>query len=498
VRAPQEQDSHPIVVRNSGAAGSVLWQASLDIGCRDVAIVIEIDDAVLSAVLLQPFKDTTALLVSSVSAGKTPTQNSPGTTRRRAIAFLVAFPYTSPSGCRGGGLSSPGMRSPCRRHNKKMFLTLAAVTTAIWTWLLLGHGWFWLSGPTLDRDAVPGRRLRVTAVIPARDEAEHILPTLESLLAQQFPGELRIVLVDDNSSDGTGELAAQLAGEDGRLRVVRGEPLPRGWTGKMWAVAQGLRQPEARTADYVLLTDADIVHAPAHLAALAAKAERDGLGLVSEMVRLRCQSLPERATIPAFVFFFQMLYPFRRVAKRSRGTAAAAGGTMLLTRAALDAVNGVDRIRGALIDDVSLAREVRDAGFDLWLGHAEDAVSARRYPSFAGVWSMIARTAYVQLRNSPLLLLATMVGMLLLYAFPVAFAVAGTGWVRALGIAAWAMMATALQPTLRRCHCSPLWGLALPPIALFYLAATCGSAVRFYQGRGGQWKNREYPGTPTN
>lgn len=354
------------------------------------------------------------------------------------------------------------------------------------------RGRFWFSGPTLDRAAKAGQPVRVAVVVPARDEAESVEGAVRSLLAQEVEGALRVILVDDNSSDGTGELACAAAEGDDRLRVVRGESLPSGWSGKLWAVAQGLRQPEVQDADYVLLTDADILHAPGHLASLIAKAVGDGLGLVSEMVRLRCESVAERATIPAFVFFFQMLYPFRWVSDRRRRTAAAAGGTMLVARQALDAIGGVDRFRGALIDDVALAREVKRAGFAIWLGHAEEAASRRAYPAWRDVWAMIARTAYVQLRYSPLLLAATCAGMMLLYAEPVLASAAGAGAVRWLGLAAWSMMAVAYQPTLRRYRQSPLWGAALPLIAMFYMAATCGSAVRFYQGRGGEWKNRRY------
>ena len=375
-----------------------------------------------------------------------------------------------------------------------MLLVLAALSLIAWLGLLLFRGWFWLSGPTLPSAPPPTQPLRVAVVVPARNEAEHITSTVQSLLAQQFSGDLRIVLVDDNSTDGTGGLARRIG--DPRLIVLAGESLPQGWSGKMWAVAQGLRQPEAATADYILLTDADIVHEPQHVAVLAAKAEAEGLALVSEMVRLRCGTFAERATIPAFVFFFQMLYPFRWVYDRRHRTAAAAGGTMLVARTALDRIGGVDRIRAALIDDVALAREIKRAGYPIWLGHAEHARSQRTYAGFGEIWSMIARTAYVQVRYSPALLLGTCMGMLLLYAVPVIAAFIGSGPTRWLGLVPWILMAIAFQPTLRRYRCNPLWGLALPLIAIFYLAATCGSALRFYRGRGGHWKDRTYPRTP--
>jgi hopene-associated glycosyltransferase HpnB len=366
------------------------------------------------------------------------------------------------------------------------------LSVVIWVWLLVGHGAFWRSGPVLG-ETYPTRPLKVTVVIPARDEAEHIGDTLRSLLIQQFNGELKIVLVDDNSSDGTGALARELAVTDRRLSVLDGDLLKTGWTGKMWAVSQGLRQTETLAADYVLFTDADIVHGPGHLASLVSRAERDQLSLVSEMVRLRCESFAERATLPAFVFFFQLLYPFRWVCDPGRTTAAAAGGTMLVAQEALRRVDGVNRISRALIDDVALAREIKRGGHRIWLGHGEHVVSERRYAGFSDVWKMIARTAYVQLGFSPWVLIGTCVGMLLVYVEPVLASIFATGALRWAGAVCWAGMALAFQPTLWRYRRSPAWGLLLPVIGLFYLMATVSSAVRFYQGRGGQWKNRNYP-----
>ena len=366
------------------------------------------------------------------------------------------------------------------------------LSLVIWAWLLVGRGAFWRSGPVLGA-AQPTRRLKVTVVIPARDEAEHIADALRSLLMQQFDGELKIVLVDDNSSDGTGGLARELAVTDRRLTVLDGEPLKIGWTGKMWAVSQGLQQMETLAADYVLFTDADIVHGPGHLSSLVSRAERDQLNLVSEMVRLRCESLAERATLPAFVFFFQLLYPFRWVCDPGRTTAAAAGGTMLVSQETLRRIDGVTRISAALIDDVALAREIKRGGHRIWLGHGDQVVSERRYDGFDDVWEMIARTAYVQLGYSPWVLSGTCVGMLLVYVEPALASIFATGPLRWGGAVCWIGMALAFQPTLWRYRRSPAWGLLLPFIALFYLMATIGSAVRFYQGRGGQWKNRNYP-----
>ena len=374
-----------------------------------------------------------------------------------------------------------------------MIFVIAWINLLIWAWLLLGHGRFWLSGPALTSTPSTQRQLKVTVVVPARDEADHVEETLRSLLAQNFEGDLRVVLVYDNSTDATADVARKIMEGDRRLRVVTGEPLKPGWTGKMWTVSQGLKQVEALEADYVLLTDADVFHGPEHLAALAAKAEQEQLDLVSEMVRLRCESFAERATIPAFVFFFQMLYPFRWVGNPKRGTAAAAGGTMLLSRKALDRIEGVERISGELIDDVALAREIKRGGHRIWLGHADAAVSERRYPRFEDVWEMIARTAYVQLGYSPWMLMGTFVGLLLVYVEPVLVTLFAAGTVRWFGVTCWLMMAVAFQPTLRRYRCSPAWGPALPAIALFYLLATLTSAIRFHQGKGGRWKSRVYP-----
>lgn len=373
-------------------------------------------------------------------------------------------------------------------------LSLEAIAIAslfIWCWLLVAHGRFWRSTPVLDRTKQPSGRAKIAVVIPARDEAESIQHSLASLLSQDYPGELSIILVDDNSTDGTGEIARHLANTDSRLMLVQGKPLASGWSGKLWAVSQGLQHPAAIAADYVLLTDADIAHGPGHISSLIAKAESENLDLVSEMVKLHCETLPERALIPAFIFFFQMLYPFSWANDPRKKVAAAAGGTILVSRPALDRIDGVNRIRHHLIDDVALAREVKREG-KIWLGHSAEATSLRIYKDSSEIWNMVARTAYVQLKHSPLLLLGTCLGMLLIYLAPTLSIVAHS-WPSFLGIMAWGMMALSFQPTLRRYQRSPLWGIALPVIALFYLAATIASAIRHYRGKGGAWKNRVYP-----
>ena len=367
---------------------------------------------------------------------------------------------------------------------------VSGLSFSVWIYLIAFRGRFWRVQPALERLA-PANAAKVAAIVPARNEAESIARSLGSLLDQGYAGEFAIVLVDDNSTDGTAEIAASLAGGD-RLNIVCGAPLPAGWSGKLWAVHQGLAHSAAKSADYLLLTDADIEHAPDHLPALVAKAESESLDLVSEMVRLHCETRAERALIPAFIFFFQILYPFAWVGDPGKRTAGAAGGTMLVRRAALERIGGVSRIRGKLIDDCALAREIKQTGGRIWLGHSEYAASMRVYAIWREVWQMIARTAYEQLGNSPLLLLGCIAGMSAVFLAPPFVAFFAVGFSRLAGLAAWLMMALAFQPTLRRYRRSPLWGAALPLIALFYLGATIASAARHYAGRGGAWKDRVY------
>ena len=362
---------------------------------------------------------------------------------------------------------------------------LALLALAVWVYLIAGHGRFWSAGPVLA-PAQPASGPAVDIVIPARDEAESIVRCLRSLLAQQYAGPVRIILVDDRSSDGTGDLARGLA--DDRLVVIDGAHRPAGWSGKLWAVAQGIRHG---AAPIVLLCDADIIHDPPHLATLVAKMEESRLDLVSEMVELNCASLAEQALVPAFVFFFQLLYPFARVNDPSSATAAAAGGTILVRRAALERIGGIDAVRGKLIDDVALATAVKQGG-RIWLGHSRLARSIRPYPGAADVWRMVARTAYVQLRFSPLILLGTIAGLALVWLAPPLLAVLGHGVARWAGLLAWICAAASYLPTLRRFRQSPLWALVLPLIAAFYMAATIGSAINHHSGRGVVWKRRAY------
>jgi len=338
----------------------------------------------------------------------------------------------------------------------------------------------------------------VVAVIPARDEAEVIGRAVGSLLAQDYPGPLHLIVVDDHGSDGTAAAAqdaAAQAGAAGRLTVISGEPLPPGWSGKLWAVRQGIAAAQAHAPDYLLLTDADIVHAPHNLAALVARAEKGGYDLVSLMVRLNCRTVWERLLIPAFVFFFFMLYPPRWVADPHRRTAAAAGGCMLIRRAALDAIGGVDSIRHEIIDDCALARRVKAQG-RVWLAATRDTISIREYRSWRPLWDMIARCAFAQLGYSAAALIGMVIALIVIFIAPPLLLLSGSASGMALGAAAWLAMSLAYLPMLRFYRCSVMLAPLLPLIALFYTAATIGSAIQFWRGRGGQWKGRYQAATP--
>ena len=330
----------------------------------------------------------------------------------------------------------------------------------------------------------------VAVIIPARNEASVLARCLASVLAQDFPGRVSIVLVDDCSDDGTADVARGFASP--HLTVLTGLPRPVAWSGKLWAVAQGLEQ--AGDATYCFLTDADIEHAPNHLSTLVKKAECDQLDLVSEMVHLSCDSEAERLLVPAFVFFFQLLYPFAKVNQPDHRLAAAAGGTMLIRSAALARIGGIESIRGALIDDVTLAAAVKRQG-RIWLGHSGLATSIRPYPHAADVWRMVARTAYVQLRYSPLLLVGTVLGMTVIWIAPSLVTIFGHGAARWFGAAAWIASNIVYLPTLRRFRLSPFRALLLPAISAFFTAATIGSAIDHYRGRGVSWKQRSYQPT---
>jgi len=367
-------------------------------------------------------------------------------------------------------------------------IVLAAISLVVWLVLIFARDGFWL---TRERDTralpdMPSRWPAVTAIVPARDEADVIARSIGSLVAQDYRGDFRIILVDDASTDGTADIARGTTGGES-VRIVTGRPLPQGWTGKLWAVAQGV-DAAGSSSDYLWLTDADIAHAPDTLTSLVTRAKGGNLALVSLMAKLRCTSLAERALIPAFVFFFQLLYPFGRV-NRAGGLGAAAGGCMLVRRDALEAAGGIATIRTALIDDCALGATLKRQG-PIWLGLTDRSRSIRPYDTVDTIAAMISRSAYAQLGYSPVLLAGTLLGLALVYVAPPAFAVFGRGETQAAGVAAWGLMAIAFQPMLRFYRRSPLWGLALPGIAAFYAGCTLLSAWQFHRGRGGMWKGR--------
>jgi len=378
---------------------------------------------------------------------------------------------------------------------------LSLLSLVIWCVLLFARGGFWRTrcAPSIPKvrtdafDAWPA----VVAVVPARNEADVIGPAVTSLLEQDYAGSFHVIVVDDHSTDGTADCARAAAaaiGRPDRLTVISAEALPPGWSGKVWAQSQGVAAIAARElpADYLLLTDADIGHPADAVTQLVARATAERRDLVSLMVRLRCDSVWEKALIPAFVFFFAKLYPFAWVNDPRNKTAAAAGGCMLVKRSALEEAGGMESIRAALIDDCSLAARIKhrgQGGHPIRLDVAARSRSLRPYDGPGEIWNMIARTAFTQLRYSPWLLIGTLIGMTVIYMAPpvVALVLGPLGWPAWL---AWAAMCCAYAPMLRYYGRSPLWAPALPLIALFYVGATLASAVRYWRGKGGQWKAR--------
>ncbi|MCX2185495.1 glycosyltransferase [Streptomyces sp. SKN60] len=376
---------------------------------------------------------------------------------------------------------------------------IAIAALAVWGWLLLGQGFFWRTDQRLPAPAgAPARWPGVVVVVPARDEAEVLPLSLPSLLAQDYPGRAEVILVDDGSSDGTGRLAAELGACHGGLPltvVSPGEPEP-GWTGKLWALRHGMALARARGPEFLLLTDADIAHEPDSLRLLVEAATGHRLDLVSQMARLRVASGWERLVVPAFVYFFCQLYPFRWINRRRPLATAAAGGCVLLRAETAERAGVPTAIRQAVIDDVSLARAVRRAGGRVWLGLAERVDSIRPYPRLADLWRMVSRSAYAQLRHNPLLLAGTVAGLALVYLAPPGTLVAGllsgdaaAAWAGGL---AWAVMAGTYLPMLRYYRQPPWLAPLLPFTALLYLLMTVDSAVQHYRGRGAAWKGRTY------
>jgi hopene-associated glycosyltransferase HpnB len=375
---------------------------------------------------------------------------------------------------------------------------LSCLSLLIWCVLLFARGGFWRARPaaplaSAPRDAWPA----VAAVVPARNEADVIAQAVSTLLAQAYPGPFHVIVVDDHSTDGTADAAraAALALQcPDRLTVLSAKPLPPGWSGKVWAQSQGIEAVRALglPADFLLLTDADIGHPTDAVMQLVVRAEAEQRDLVSLMVRLRSDSFWEKALIPAFVFFFAKLYPFSWVNNPRNKTAAAAGGCMLVRRTALEEAGGIESIRAELIDDCSLAARIKHRGegrHPIRLDVAARSVSLRPYDNWREIWNMIARTAFTQLHYSAWLLAGTLAGMAIIYLIPPVAALA----LGARGLPAWlawAAMCTAYAPMLRYYGRAPLWAPFLPLVALFYVGATFASAVRYWRGKGGQWKAR--------
>jgi hopene-associated glycosyltransferase HpnB len=405
-----------------------------------------------------------------------------------------------------------------------MLLSLSVVSFIIWLYLLLFRGQFWRTDQHLEAEdftteskgnpSGSGDRATeapsVCVVIPARNEVDVLPTTLRSLFNQDYQGPLDVLVVDDHSTDGTAEAAkttVDALNQGPHFQFYSAQPLPPGWTGKLWALEQGTQQAMGRSPrpEYILLSDADIEHDPQNVSRLVAKAEHQSLDLASVMVRLRCQSLAEQWLIPAFVFFFQKLYPFRWVNCSTRRTAAAAGGCVLLKASALQRIGGIASLRDALIDDCTLAQRVKwgdppstpsTTEHPIWLGLSSRTRSLRPYPTLSTIWEMVARTAYTQLNYSPLLLVGTLIGMGVVYLVaPVALFVGlitSNGGLAVIGGLTWGMMAIAYVPIVRFYGCFLGYALALPVIALLYTLMTVDSAVRHWRGQGGAWKGRTY------
>jgi hopene-associated glycosyltransferase HpnB len=382
---------------------------------------------------------------------------------------------------------------------------LSILSCLIWLVLIFFWGYFWKTDHKLETKSEQLEKYPlVCAVIPARNEAECLSTTLSSILAQDYPGCLSVILVDDRSTDDTAKIARETATKikssdrNRQFQLLTAEPLPLGWTGKLWAIEQGIRLAEKEIAniDYFLLTDADIQHESSNLQQLVTKAERENLDLVSLMVLLNCESFWEKLLIPAFVFFFQKLYPFRWVNDRDRKMAAAAGGCILIRKPTLNRIGGIETISKALIDDCALGQAVKAKKGNIWLGLTQHTKSLRVYPSLNSIWDMVVRTAYTQLHYSPLLLIGTILGMTVVYLVPSLALILGIAIadrsIAIAGLIGWFLMSFAYLPTILFYKRSPLLSLCLPLIAFFYTLMTLDSALRHYQGKGGEWKGRIY------
>jgi hopene-associated glycosyltransferase HpnB len=367
---------------------------------------------------------------------------------------------------------------------------VAALSTVTWAYFILARGTFWhLQSDRVDGDAEFSGRIAV--VVPARNEAELIGAVITSLLSQSRA--MTVFLVDDESKDGTADAAlraAEKVGKAGELVVIQSQPLPSGWTGKLWAMQQGIVHAHASNPEWLMLTDADVIHDPETAANLACIASHGHYDLVSFMVKLHCQSFAEKLLIPAFVYFFFMLYPPDWIRDPRHSTAGAAGGCMLVRSEALERAGGLEPIRGALIDDCSLARLLKQRGGRLWLGLTDHSESLRRYETFADIERMVSRTAFNQLNHSSLLLLGTVAGMVITYLMPPLLLLSGGRLALVLGAAAWAAMTITYSTMVRYYRLNWAWALSLPVAALFYLGATIHSALKYWSGKGGDWKGR--------
>lgn len=367
---------------------------------------------------------------------------------------------------------------------------LGGLSLLIWLYLMAGRGRFWRIQLHSPCSFSPPRALaRIAVIIPARNEADVISDPILSLLQQDYPGPLHIYVVDDHSTDGTAEAVLNVAHQSPEhVTLLASAPLPSGWTGKMWALAQAVERADDFAPDFFLFTDADIIHAPNSVNSLLTLAQGLDRELVSMMVKLRCESLAEHALIPAFVFFFFMLYPPEWVNSPRYKTAGAAGGDILVRADALARIGGVAAIRHELIDDCALAREVKRQG-SVWLGLTQQARSIRPYGGFGVIGRMISRNAFYQLRHSFWLLIGTLLGLAVTYVVPPVLLFFG-GWAAVLAAAAWVLMTLSFLPMVRFYNIRSWWALLLPVIAIFYAGATVHSAVQYWLGRGGEWKNR--------
>ena len=370
---------------------------------------------------------------------------------------------------------------------------IAVIPVLIWVYLLIGRGQFWRVAARRAAILPPPAARRVAVVIPARNEAAVIGTTVASLVRQSFDGVIHLIVIDDDSTDGTAEVAsaaARAAGALPRLTLLRSAALPVGWTGKLWALSQGVAAAAELNADYFLFTDADTCHGPTSVASLVADAEAHDRDLVSRMVRLSTATAAERLLIPAFVFFFFKLYPPAWIAAPERKLAAAAGGCILIRPQALARAGGLQAIRSQIIDDCALARAVKDCGGRISLELTKETRSLRSYASATEIGAMISRTAFAQLRHSYLLLAATLLGLLFTYLLPAGLLLVADPPLVYWGLTALLLMSLCYLPTVRFYSLSPLWSLCLPLIALFYAGAVIHSAVQYARGSGGKWKGR--------